>query len=243
MASFAPSYQQEGSEAWLNHIIGDILASEGIVPCGGKGRDCDEETIDARSESSRPDLERKKSDKSSRTLRSPLSIASSSRVSESTRGFNRVRRSRTNDSQFFVSSPKLATPVLLRHVQIPSSPAPPYSDISLLERPKLLASRPWPSHTVLEPTCDCNIFDKRVSEESAFSGFAPHPAVRPLQRREVLGEAAGRSEEDTAEYPGPLALSLIILGICLAVFTISLDRNVITTVSLSRVTLEAFLSL
>ncbi|KAJ9499942.1 hypothetical protein H2202_004332 [Exophiala xenobiotica] len=69
-----------------------------------------------------------------------------------------------------------------------------------------------------------------VSEYSEFK-FESHPAVRPLEnRRKVLGEAAGpAAEDDPTEYPGPLPLALIVLGICLSVFIISLDRNIITT--------------
>ena len=71
-----------------------------------------------------------------------------------------------------------------------------------------------------------------MSNISEVSAFQPHPAVRPLyDNRKSLGEAAGRTDDDAQEYPRPLALSLIILGICLAVFIISLDRNIIATVS------------
>lgn len=62
--------------------------------------------------------------------------------------------------------------------------------------------------------------------------FAPHPAVRPLASREILGLAAPPEENDEGhQYPGPLALALIIIGICLSVFIISVDRNIVTTVS------------
>merc|ERR1711939_1045607 len=68
-----------------------------------------------------------------------------------------------------------------------------------------------------------------VSESSEFK-FESHPAVRPLENRNALGEAAGPADEDDpTEYPGPLPLALIVLGICLSVFIISLDRNIITT--------------
>ncbi|KIX09015.1 uncharacterized protein Z518_00093 [Rhinocladiella mackenziei CBS 650.93] len=67
--------------------------------------------------------------------------------------------------------------------------------------------------------------ERRLSTASGFSGFESHPAVRPLVTPKVRGGAA----DDAAEYPGPLALTLIVLGICLSVFTISLDRNIITT--------------
>lgn len=64
--------------------------------------------------------------------------------------------------------------------------------------------------------------------------FAPHPAVRPLASREILGHAAPPSEDEGEhQYPGPFALTLIIIGICLSVFIISVDRNIVTTVSFS----------
>ena len=37
--------------------------------------------------------------------------------------------------------------------------------------------------------------------------------------------------EDAHEYPGPLALSLLTIGICLSVFLVSLDRTIVATVS------------
>lgn len=69
------------------------------------------------------------------------------------------------------------------------------------------------------------------SPAQAFSGFAPHPAVRVFNEREKLGEAAGPDEEDDHEYPGKFALILIVIGICLSVFIISVDRSIVTTVS------------
>ena len=38
-------------------------------------------------------------------------------------------------------------------------------------------------------------------------------------------------DEDAHEYPGPLALSLLTIGICLSVFLVSLDRTIVATVS------------
>jgi hypothetical protein len=37
-------------------------------------------------------------------------------------------------------------------------------------------------------------------------------------------------EEEEKVYPRPLATTLIIIGLCLSVFLISLDRTIITTV-------------
>lgn len=82
---------------------------------------------------------------------------------------------------------------------------------------------------------------KRLSTVSEFSGFQPHPAVGPLEPRGALGEASGPpygaddDNEEDASYPGPLALSLVVLGICLSVFIVSLDRNIITTVGIFTV--------
>ena len=42
----------------------------------------------------------------------------------------------------------------------------------------------------------------------------------------------GTPESPTANYPGPLALLLLMTAICAAVFLVSLDRTIITTVSL-----------
>jgi hypothetical protein len=73
--------------------------------------------------------------------------------------------------------------------------------------------------------------ERRLSTVSEFSGFESHPAVRPLEKeRKTLGEAAGPDDDDPTEYPGPLSLALIVTGICLSVFIISLDRVIITTV-------------
>ena len=44
--------------------------------------------------------------------------------------------------------------------------------------------------------------------------------------------ANGTPESPTATYPGPLALLLLMTAICAAVFLVSLDRTIITTVSL-----------
>ena len=37
------------------------------------------------------------------------------------------------------------------------------------------------------------------------------------------------------EYPGPLALSFLTIGICLSVFLVSLDRTIVATVGISLV--------
>lgn len=80
---------------------------------------------------------------------------------------------------------------------------------------------------------DADSFGAVEDYEDEKLAFAPHPAVRPLGRNEViLGHAAPPDEtDDDHQYPGPFALALIIIGICLSVFIISVDRNIVTTVS------------
>ncbi|KAJ9196939.1 hypothetical protein DTO164E3_4226 [Paecilomyces variotii] len=48
--------------------------------------------------------------------------------------------------------------------------------------------------------------------------------VAPQETEEEVG-----NEKRREEYPGPLALGLITIGICLSVFLVSLDRTIVTT--------------
>jgi hypothetical protein len=58
-----------------------------------------------------------------------------------------------------------------------------------------------------------------------------------LKEKERVGEQVG-GEEDEVNYPGPLGLFVLITGIALSVFLISLDRTIITTVRISPSTSE-----
>ena len=55
-------------------------------------------------------------------------------------------------------------------------------------------------------------------------------ALPPLERP-PLSIPSSEKKEDLTEYPGPLKLTILIIGICLAVFLNSLDRTIITTVN------------
>ena len=48
--------------------------------------------------------------------------------------------------------------------------------------------------------------------------------------------------QDSHKYPGPLALSLLTVGICLSVFLVSLDRTIVATVRASYERLRTKLS-
>jgi len=54
-----------------------------------------------------------------------------------------------------------------------------------------------------------------------------------LKEKERVGERVDGEEEDEVNYPGPLGLFVLITGIALSVFLISLDRTIITTVRTS----------
>lgn len=60
-------------------------------------------------------------------------------------------------------------------------------------------------------------------------------AIRPAHARQERKKRPHRVEaaEDPYEYPGPLALSLLTVGICLSVFLVSLDRTIVATVRAS----------
>ena len=153
------------------------------------------------------------SDRTSASLISPLSMRSGDRA---------------RNSRLYYDG-TVAAPSSLIPEDAPRSPAPPYEQIAKPQKSlhRSVSSQGWEK---LEFGRELHRSASRLSVVSEFSGFAPHPGVRPLEKREVLGEAAGPSEDET-EYPAPLALTAIIIGICMSVFIISLNRNVIATVS------------
>ena len=57
-------------------------------------------------------------------------------------------------------------------------------------------------------------------------------AFEPIRSEKMRKRKPHRVEraEDPHEYPGPLALSLLTIGICLSVFLVSLDRTIVATV-------------
>ncbi len=59
--------------------------------------------------------------------------------------------------------------------------------------------------------------------------------VRPTHARKEREQRPHERDvfEDSHEYPGPLALSLLTVGICLSVFLVSLDRTIVATVRAS----------
>lgn len=76
----------------------------------------------------------------------------------------------------------------------------------------------------------------RLHPATAIStNFAPHPAVRPLANWSEKDDGEDASEKgadsplDNTAYPQALPLALIILGVCLSVFIIALDRTIVTT--------------
>lgn len=66
------------------------------------------------------------------------------------------------------------------------------------------------------------------SAAARFERLKPARSRKERRRRLNRVEAA----EDPYEYPGPLALFFLTVGICLSVFLVSLDRTIVATVSI-----------
>ena len=69
-------------------------------------------------------------------------------------------------------------------------------------------------------------------------GLSALPMLKKVRRTHARTEREQRPHrlevnEAPHEYPGPLALSLLTLGICLSVFLVSLDRTIVATVRAS----------
>lgn len=67
------------------------------------------------------------------------------------------------------------------------------------------------------------------------------PVDEPSQET-LVGEEVKTEEEDETKYPGPLGLFILITGIALSIFLISLDRTIITTVSVPVPSSRIFLT-
>lgn len=65
--------------------------------------------------------------------------------------------------------------------------------------------------------------------------FPTREEIRPDLARKEREKTSHNPEvtQDPHQYPGPLALSILTVGICLSVFLISLDRTIIATVRTS----------
>lgn len=102
-----------------------------------------------------------------------------------------------------------------------NSPSPP--GITDIQRDgSFLTSRP--------PTADSDI-QPAAPATSVFEEINPAGKSKGRKRRQHRVEAA----EDPLEYPGPLALTILTIGICLSVFLVSLDRTIVATVSIARI--------
>lgn len=56
------------------------------------------------------------------------------------------------------------------------------------------------------------------------------------ERDQSQDSEASTIQEDESVYPGPIALTILLISICLQVFLVSLDRTIITTVlTLSKI--------
>lgn len=284
MASFAPAYQNESNDAWLNEIVRDIVGPDrsGHVACASYGRDWDDDLVDApddeailrsKSRTSRSDSRHgafspfprsrsrlstrpKNESHSRRRAATPTpTIGEASRISTSSQVKTLQAFTDSQAEQLRAASPwpnsdttrvdaqmgmrSLASPV--SSVSRPDSAL--FSAVSRSsqirkDKGRLIPKAPAASqhYSRYSPSPALERFKSQDSIESIFTGFPAHPGVRPLSlnERKILGDAAGPVDDDRHLYPGPLPLTLIIIGVCLSVFIISLDRNIITTVNLTH---------
>ncbi|KAG0645906.1 Roquefortine meleagrin synthesis T [Hyphodiscus hymeniophilus] len=67
------------------------------------------------------------------------------------------------------------------------------------------------------------------SEEQRHVGKPVADEQKKEETKRLEDEMAAGDDEDDIIYPGPIPLSILIIGLCLSVFLISLDRTIITT--------------
>ncbi|KAL2430113.1 MFS-type efflux pump MFS1 [Exophiala dermatitidis] len=273
MASFAPAYQQESNDTWLNGIVQDIISSGPARRVASRSRSRSLHTQSVTSRSRSRSLHTQSSSERQRVSvqseddvddvdqespvagvgsdlargRQPIpsharGMSDSSFFSDATLpsipppAYGQVTCPSEKNSSFFQrqSSDKTST-----RSAVSSVPAANFPETSYVPSRRGVWARQQQNqtadskskavhfdntrNTLIEPV-------RRLSTVSEFSGFESHPAVRPLETKKGLGEAAGPTPaDDPTQYPGPLALASIVIGICLSVFIISLDRNIITT--------------
>ncbi|KAK5047592.1 hypothetical protein LTR84_006689 [Exophiala bonariae] len=235
MGHFAPAYQQASNDAWLNEMVGDIASRASPHRSSSMG----ERSASLRSWHTAQSFARGTSEgdgdcAASKTAKNydrfhhgvnGLLLESSDLPLDSPTG----RTTGIADEDFVGSlkSPtkKPAVPSKLSKIS-PSIPIhsgrSPTPTLRYQRKPDLRSSANDNQHLPQ--------LERRLSDVPEFTGFDSHPAVRPLESRVALGEAAGPTmEDDSAQYPGMPTLIPIVIGICLSVFIISLDRNIITT--------------
>ena len=85
------------------------------------------------------------------------------------------------------------------------------------------------SHNTYVNTPAPTLYDETRLE---ISGVPTLERMRPTHACTQREQRPQRLEltQDSHEYPGPFALSLLTVGICLSVFLVSLDRTIVATV-------------
>ena len=111
-----------------------------------------------------------------------------------------------------------------------------YSSIrSKRHRSGSLLNSPPPTATTLAPQEDSVLSSDNLAVRPVVTADPIYEEIKPARKRQVGKRRPHRVEaaEDPQEYPGPLALTALIIGICLSVFLVSLDRTIVATVSMS----------
>lgn len=251
MSSFAPAYQHAHSDAWLNDIVGDIVSrtpsrrSSSLSRRSNSFRSWhtahyypqtgDSDGSDAPSPFTANNCPAGDQEVSGGLKRSGSGPGTSAECPDNigSADISKTRHpplyalSQTSHSSARSSSRRFTSGTRSpMHSRTPSNKSP-----KAQQKPELETDNG--DRSIL------STLDRRLSVVPEFTGFDSHPAVRPLEHRRALGDAAGPDTGNTStEYPGPWALIPVVLGICLSVFIISLDRNIITTVRTADPKLE-----
>lgn len=98
------------------------------------------------------------------------------------------------------------------------------------ERPSRATSMVSVTQTLTEPEQAANGASTPKDKESApLESYSEKKVITPEVSGDQTPVQSGSDAEDTTKYPTGLALGLIVLALCLAVFLVALDQTIIAT--------------
>ena len=255
--AFAPAFWQEDNNTWLNTVVGDIIhtneSSSGSGLCRTAGYDPDDDhTVEvpwqepflrkppeAGSQTSLPLQPQEKSrlrsiadlDKSIKRASTPNSQSTWSKRKSAKSSFSDEPRSLYGVASASSAGDDLQSSHHLRS----SSGHQLYGGLSRIDSAEPLQPGPkdalFPPHPAVvrnfhTPLTASNL-SRVTSEYDGLNNEEPEEKTGPGLIQQPVDTAEERAEEN---YPSSWKLSLIVIGLCLSVFLISVDRNIITTV-------------
>ena len=237
--AFAPAFWQEDNNVWLNTVVGDIIQTNELTNraglCRTAGYDQHEDLIEVPWDEE--------------FLRKPPEAASRASLTSSIREKSRsmsiaeldesIKRGGTPNS--LSSWPKR------RSRQQPSSDEPRelhrvQSDTAVHTASQFQYHQPTSEYFPPHPAV-LRHSRRWGSESNSWSAMSKHSSLSDRDWEEPLRSGDSSSQrahsptsprESTEDYPSSWKLTLIVVGLCLAVFLISVDRSIITTVCSHR---------